>query len=295
MAADQLSVTLSAAVSHTHVASAAYQAEVALLSRRIVVQGSALDSPPTDQTNANGLSTCDHDKTTLGDNGVPCNNTYLTGYGAHVMAQGEAATLRVSGVELVRVGQTNVVGRYPLHAHLLGESGGARSYVSDAAVHQSYYRCMSIHGTHRLTLAHSVAYDAIGHCWYLEDAVEENNTLAFNLAAHVHFMGSPARATNGQFGPDIYATSELQLPADTTASGFYISNGYNRVVGNAASGGWAGFAFPIVASPLKASAGATVTPEARPLLDFNGNSAHSCGWWWSRGGCVYFGGKLWTN
>lgn len=107
------------------------------------------------------------------------------------MAEGFDATLRVSGVALTRMGQTNVVGRYPLHAHLMGESGGARSYVKDVAVHQSYYRCMSIHGTHNLTLAHSVAYDTIGHCFYLEDAVEENNTLAYNLAAHVHFLGTP--------------------------------------------------------------------------------------------------------
>ena len=291
VAGDGLSVTLTSPLSFTHAASTAYQAEVALLSRRVVVQGSALDSPPTDQSPL----ACEHDQTILGDRSVPCNDTFLTGYGGHVMAEGESATLRVSGVELLRMGQTNVIGRYPLHAHLLGAEGGARSYVRDAAVHESYYRCMSIHGTHNLTLAHSVAYDAIGHCWYLEDAVEENNTIAYNLAAHVHFLGSPARATSGQFADDIYATSDLMLPADTTASGFYLSNGFNTVVGNAASGGWAGFAFPIVSAPLKLSSSTLVTPEARPLLEFSGNSAHSCGWWWSRGGCVYFGGKLWTN
>lgn len=170
------------------------------------------------------------------------------------MAHGLGATLRVSGAELKRMGQTNVIGRYPLHAHLLGEDGGARSYVRDVSIHQSYYRCLSVHGTHNMTVAHSVAYDAIGHCWYLEDAVEENNTFAYNLAAHIHFLGSPARATSGQFGDDVYATAALMLPADVTASGFYISNGFNVVVGNAASGGWAGFAYPIVSAPLKLSA-----------------------------------------
>ena len=28
-----------------------------------------------------------------------------------------------------------------------------------------------------------------GHCYYLEDGVEEFNTLSYNLAAHIHFMG----------------------------------------------------------------------------------------------------------
>ena len=229
----------------------------------------------------------------LGDSGVPCNDTLLTGYGGHVMAEGTGATLRVSGVELVRMGQTNVIGRYPMHAHMMGAQGGSRSYFKDASVHQSYYRCISLHGTHQMTVANNVAFDAIGHCYYLEDGVEENNTLAYNLAAHIHFLGSPGTSSWGsQFTlEDTSATSDLRVPADMPASGFYITNGYNRILGNAASGGWGGFAFPMLTEPLALSSQVSVTPAARPLLEFNGNSAHSCGWWWKRGGCVYFGGK----
>ena len=36
-----------------------------------------------------------------------------------------------------------------------------------------------------------------------------------------------------------------------SASGFYITNPYNDFVGNAASGGWAGFAMPSLPSPVK--------------------------------------------
>jgi hypothetical protein len=43
------------------------------------------------------------------------------------------ATARISSIEFFRMGQTNTLGRYPLHFHLLGEGGGS-SYVLDCAV-----------------------------------------------------------------------------------------------------------------------------------------------------------------
>lgn len=75
VAGDGLAVTFTSGLDHVHAANSAYQAEVALLSRRLVVQGSELDSPPTDQVPV----ACVHDKTTLGDASVPCNHTWLTG------------------------------------------------------------------------------------------------------------------------------------------------------------------------------------------------------------------------
>ena len=90
-------------------------------------------------------------------------------------------------------------------------------------------------------------------------------------------------------------SDELLLPADVTASGFYVTNANNRLVGNAASGGWAGFAFPELPSPVKLHRHleGQLTPSARPILAFDGNSAHSSSFWWSNAGAIYFGGKLW--
>jgi hypothetical protein len=34
-------------------------------------------------------------------------------------------------------------------------------------------------------------------------------------------------------------------------------------------------------------------PHSKPLKLFDGNTAHSTGYFWQRGGGVYFGGKLW--
>jgi hypothetical protein len=139
----------------------------------------------------------------------------------------------------------------------------------------------------------AVAYDIIGYCYYLEDGVEEYNILEYNLAAHVHFLGSPARAS-AQFTGWTYATDGLILPADITASGFYVTNANNYIRGCAASGGWSGFAFPLLPSPIKLHRGSTgVEPSKRSLLEFVGNSAHSAGWHGQAlAANLYFGGQL---
>ena len=67
----------------------------------------------------------------------------------------------------------------------------------------------------------------------------------------MHFIGTPAFS----FSPDmddVYQTVDLLLPADVTASGFYITNANNSIIGNAASGGWAGFALPVLPRPVMA-------------------------------------------
>ena len=83
------------------------------------------------------------------------------------------------------MGQTNVLGRYPFHWHML-ENGCEDCYFKDNSIHRSFYRCISIHGTHGTLVSENVAYDVSGYCYYLEDGVEEDNTLSFNLAAHIH-------------------------------------------------------------------------------------------------------------
>lgn len=48
-------------------------------------------------------------------------------------------------------------------------------------------------------------------------------------------------------------SEECLNPADHSASGFYISNVYNYIIGNAASGGWAGMQFPVFPQPVDKS------------------------------------------
>jgi hypothetical protein len=72
----------------------------------------------------------------------------------------------------------------------------------------------------------------------------------FNLASHVHPIFRPADGGYGQNGETFFSQPNLFLPADTSASGFYILNAANSFIGNAASGGWAGFAFPNAVGPV---------------------------------------------
>jgi len=124
----------------------------------------------------------------------------------------------VEGVEFHRVGQTNTIGRYPMHFHLLGTC--ADCYIRASSVHRSYYRCITIHGTNNATVTENVCYDVIGMGYYLEDGVEENNIISFNLAAFIHMINpssDPPGGTGGQ-GTEIFqSNSELLLPADVSA------------------------------------------------------------------------------
>lgn len=150
-------VELTAPLAYDHYGGGEYQAEVGLLSRRVSVQGSALDSRPTDAQPA-GMR-CSNSRFAS----WPCGNTSLTGYGACVMVMGSAgAAGRVSGVLLRDVGQTNAMGFYPMHWHFLNNSG-ASSYFQDSAVWRSYFRVISVHASHGGRVSNNVGHDVIAH------------------------------------------------------------------------------------------------------------------------------------
>jgi len=54
------------------------------------------------------------------------------------------------------------------------------------------FRCYVIHATNYARVLRNTAYNVTGNCYYIEDGVEENNYLMFNLAAKVHWIKSPS-------------------------------------------------------------------------------------------------------
>jgi len=65
----------------------------------------------------------------------------------------------------------------------------------------------------------------------------------------------------------------LLLPADIAASGFYITNMHNNIIGNSASGGWAGFAFPILNTPVGSqNKDLDYSPRKKVSLNIDGNT-----------------------
>lgn len=208
-------------------------------------------------------------------------------FGGHIRVIGEG---RFSGVSATRMGQKNMIGKYPFHFHAMGPA--PTSFVKDCSIVNSYYRCVAIHQTNNTQTLRNVAFNATGHCFYVEDGVEENNEISYNLAVRVNVIGE-VMGGEAQTGDTTNENADFPLPADSAAAGFYITNAYNTIIGNAASGGWAGFSFPNLPTPIKLSRSWGVFPEKRPTLKFLGNTAHSSGYAFPGGGCIYTGGLLW--
>ena len=117
-------IELDSALVYEHFASNEYQSEVALLSRRIILEG--YDS---------------------NDN-----------FGMHTMTTNDGIN-QISGVSSINGGQLNVLGRYPFHAHLNGETYNSKiSYWQDCLIKDSEFRAITIHGTNNMTVSRNVAY-----------------------------------------------------------------------------------------------------------------------------------------
>lgn len=253
-------IELESPLAFQHYGGEEYQSEVALLTRNIMVMGTS--------------------------------EVEATNIGPQIMLGGTKRH-RIRGVLAYRMGQRNVKGAYPFHFHMLGSS--PESYMFDNVVVRSFYRCFVVHGTSNVQVMRNVAFDAAGHCYYLEDGVEEGNTFAHNLGAYVHPIGPPAGGVS-QSGETFEERPEATQPADAGAAAFYVSNPNNDIIGNAASGGVSGFAYPVLQKPIGISRTVPIVPAARPFGIFQGNTAHSSGYYsLQTGGCMYFGGSLWEE
>jgi hypothetical protein len=152
-------VHINAPLAFDHYAGREYQAEVGLLSRRVIVQGAVADSLPTDAYPILCPTAQVSQKAVGYFSALPCGNTSLTGFGGHIMISGSGgAAGRISGTLLLRMGQTNFLGRYPFHLHLVNASGES-SFITDSAIWRSYYRCVSLHGALNARVSRNVAHD----------------------------------------------------------------------------------------------------------------------------------------
>ncbi len=51
---------------------------------------------------------------------------------------------------------------------------------------------MTVHGTNDLRIENNVTYNAVGHCFFLEDGVEHGNQFVHNLAIQIKCHTSEA-------------------------------------------------------------------------------------------------------
>ena len=209
-------------------------------------------------------------------------------FGGHIMAM-PSSKMYVEGVELHRMGQNLTLARYPIHWHLVGEGKG--QYIRNAAIHDTYNRCVTVHGTNNLQVENNVTYNNVGHCFFLEDGIETGNQFVRNLAIQTKCHTSkPCDPTNlAPFG----ATSDglnfkttgqdskdVLIPSDNTVSTFWITNPDNIYRDNVAAGSDAtGFWLAFPEHPMGQFEGTEISkatwPRRTKLREFKGNVAHS--------------------
>ncbi|SHI86453.1 G8 domain-containing protein [Aquimarina spongiae] len=197
------------------------------------------------------------------------------GFGGHIMLM-KGSVSHSENIELYRMGQKGVLGRYPYHWHL-NEDQSQGSYLRNSSVHKSFNRAVTIHGTDYVTVDGVFAYDHIGHGIFLEDGAERFNTIKNNVVFVTR------RPKNGEeLTP---SDNEANEPQNRTPASYWITNPNNYFENNVAAGTeGTGFWFAFPEKPMFDSGNLSyfqgVNPSTEPLGRFDGFVAHTCmtGW-----------------
>jgi hypothetical protein len=142
-------LTLDRPLALAHRGAGAYRAEVADLSRNVVVES----ADPA---------------------GVRGHTMYHAG-----------STGGISYAEFRHLGKEGVLGKYAIHFHLVRD-GMRGSGVVGASVWDSHNRWITVHGTDYLLLRDNVGYQSVGHGFFLEDGTEQYNVFDRNLAVQAY-------------------------------------------------------------------------------------------------------------
>uniref|UniRef100_A0A2K6K1I5 hyaluronoglucosaminidase n=1 Tax=Rhinopithecus bieti TaxID=61621 RepID=A0A2K6K1I5_RHIBE len=242
------------------------RAEVGILTRNIVIQGEVEDSCYAE----NQCQFFDYDT-----------------FGGHVMIMKNFTSVHLSYVELKRMGQQQM-GRYPVHFHLCGDvdyKGGYRhaTFVDGLSIHHSFSRCITVHGTNGLLIKDTIGFDTLGHCFFLEDGIEQRNTLFHNLG----LLTKPGTLLPTDRNNSMCTTMRdkvfgnyIPVPATDcmAVSTFWIAHPNNNLINNAAAGSQdAGIWYLFHKEPTGESTGLQLLakPELTPLGIFYNNRVHS--------------------
>uniref|UniRef100_A0A673UKD2 hyaluronoglucosaminidase n=1 Tax=Suricata suricatta TaxID=37032 RepID=A0A673UKD2_SURSU len=242
------------------------RAEVGILTRNVVIRGEMEDSCYA----GNQCQFFDYDT-----------------FGGHVMIRKNFTSVHLSHVELRHMGQQHL-GRYPVHFHLCGDvdhRGGYRhaTFVDGLSIHHSFSRCITVHGTNGLLIKDTIGFDTLGHCFFLEDGIEQRNTLFHNLG----LLTKPGTLLPTDRNNSMCTTMREKVfgnyvPVPATdcmaVSTFWIAHPNNNLISNAAAGSQdAGIWYLFHKEPTGESSGLQLLakPELTPLGIFYNNRVHS--------------------
>jgi hypothetical protein len=169
----------------------------------------------------------------------------------------ETSVGKIMNVQLEDVGQAFLLGKYPIHFHMIGRV--TKSYVKCNSVNRSYNRGTTIHGVHYLTVKDNVYHECMGHTLFVEDAAETKNLIEHNLVVNTR-------------------ASHSLLDTDTTPGCFWITHPDNIFRNNHAAGCEKyGFWFDMQSHSTGPSFSNKICPINAKLGEFKGNVAHSVG------------------
>uniref|UniRef100_A0A8I3MFJ8 hyaluronoglucosaminidase n=2 Tax=Canis lupus familiaris TaxID=9615 RepID=A0A8I3MFJ8_CANLF len=242
------------------------RAEVGILTRNILIRGEMEDSCYA----GNQCQFFDYDT-----------------FGGHVMIRKNFTSVHLSYVELKHMGQQEL-GRYPVHFHLCGDvdyKGGysPATFVDGLSIHHSFSRCITVHGTNGLLIKDTIGFDTLGHCFFLEDGVEQRNILFHNLG----LLTKPGTLLPTDRNNSMCTTMRdkvfgnyVPVPATDcmAVSTFWIAHPNNHLISNAAAGSQdAGIWYLFHKEPTGESSGLQLLakPELTPLGIFYNNRVHS--------------------
>ncbi|NWW89268.1 PKHD1 protein, partial [Rhynochetos jubatus] len=160
--------------------------------------------------------------------------------------QGEASCLRVEGVQFRHVGQELRQHRSALT--VVGNVQMADSYIRGCCVLDSFGQGLRLTGISNLSVDSNVFYNISGHGLLLGEGLEEGNKVSNNIVI-------------GLSGTDGLSNIETLSPA-----GIYVRAPANHIKGNTVCAAGYGYLFHL--SPEG--------PSKMPLLSFSENVAHSC-------------------
>ena len=178
----------------------------------------------------------------------------------------------ISYAEFRHLGKNGVLGKYPIHFHLVRDSMRGSAVVG-ASIWDSQNRFMAIHGTDYLLVRDCIGYHCIGHGFFLEDATEQYNILDRNMAI---------RAEKGKRLPKQVLDFD-----DNEGAGFWWANGRNTLTRNIATeNGLYGYKFQIEKTHDKPPIFSVRQPDGgvalqdirtTPFLRFEDNESHTNG------------------
>ncbi|XP_015262458.1 PREDICTED: transmembrane protein 2 [Gekko japonicus] len=242
------------------------RAEVGVLTRNILVKGETEDSCYTSKD---------------------CQFFNYDTFGGHIKIVKNFTSVHLSYVELKEMGQ-QVQGSYSVHFHLCGdvdEKGGYsyKTYLDGLSIHHSFSRCVAIHATNGLLIKDTIGYDTLGHCFFMEDGIEQRNTLFHNLGLVTKpgtLLPTDRNSTMCLAIRDRVYGKYLPVPATDcmAVSTFWIAHPNNHLINNVAAGSQdAGIWYLFHKVPTGESHG--LFPETKaeltPLGIFYNNKVHS--------------------